>query len=203
VYRNSRVIAKIIQLIELKNHSSADKLDKEGRIAAKIDRYKKKLNKRLKICANWSDERVSSRMPDRFKLAKIQSQYKQQWNDQRYIDAVANKDSNSNEQGNIHLKLSTGSENSYTEEYNSQLLEKGEISIITRVATTTTSNSNQYQSSGIGGSDPMLYRGAVDTWKYLDQEEITHLETTDPDELKRRRRLDSDHRYYMKKKAGL
>jgi len=94
------------------------------------------------------------------------------------------------------IQISTGSEFSYTADYNAQLLEKGEI--VTRVAAYKPSSSNT--SKPVQG-DPTLYRGQVDSWVYLTDEEVRDLEQRNPEELRRRRRLDNDHRYYMKRKA--
>jgi hypothetical protein len=127
-------------------------------------------------------------LPD--KKRKLEQAYKKSWNEQQWITVPAGP----GESGTI--QVSTGSEYSYTNDYNAQLLEKGEI--VTRVAAYRSHNHNS--AKPVQG-DPTLYRGQVDSWVYLTDEEVRDLEKKNPEELRRRRRLDNDHRYYMKRKA--
>ena len=185
--KNSRTIVKIMQLLDVKSHPATESLDRSNHIASKLERLKSRLNRRLKKCANWSDERMATRLPYPDKKKKLESSYKKAWNDQQWQTHPAGHGSVAT------VMLSSGSEFSYTADHNAQLLEKGEI--LTRVAVSKTTAAKPVQ------GDPTLYRGRVDTWVYLTDEETRTLERDNPEELKRRRRLDNDHRYYMKRKA--
>lgn len=187
--KNSRTIVKIMQLLELKAHPNAESLDKENRIGAKLDRLRSRLNRRLKRCANWSDEKLQSRCPPPDKKRRMECSYKKSYYEQTWLSHPARPGADPRDT----VLLSCGSEYSYTNDHNAQLLEKGEI-------LTTVPHVNKSNPARTSTSDPTLYRGKVDEWEYLTEAEIAELERDDPEELKRRRRLDNDHRYYMKRK---
>ncbi len=189
--KNSRTIVKIMQLLEVKNSVPGD-AEKKGVLKDKIEKLKVRLNRRLKKCANWSDERLSNRMPLPEKRRKMEASYKNPTETPKWV-SVPRLPTEEDEHPTNTL-ICTGSQNSYTEEYNSQLLEKGEI-------TTRVPLSRLQQRRTVLGGDSVLFKGHVDNWKFLTDDEMKNLEVNNPEELKRRRRLDTDHRYYMKKKA--
>jgi len=193
--KNSRTMMKILQLLEVKNMSASTLTsEKKGLLEDKMDALKSRLNRRLKKCANWSDERLSNRVPTYDKKRKMEMSYKNP--DSATPKWVPCPRLLTEEEENPHpVYICTGSQNSYTEEYNAQLLEKGEIT--TRVPVSRF----QQRKTVFNAETSTLYKGSVDTWAFLTEEEITELEANNPEELKRRRRLDNDHRYYMKKKA--
>ena len=77
-HKNARTMMKLMQLLELMNNDGAEDLDVNLLVQAKIDKYKKRINRRLRKLAEWSDERVEDRrlyQTDRRK--KYESTYKQ------------------------------------------------------------------------------------------------------------------------------
>jgi len=192
--KNSRSIVKIMQLLEVKNMIPATaSSEKKGVLDDKMDVLKARLNRRLKKCANWSDERLSNRLPTLDKKRKMEQSYKNP--DSSTPKWVSCPQRREEDEAPATMMLCTGSQNSYTEEYNAQLLEKGEIT--TRVPVSRF----QQRKTLFNAETSKLYKGSADTWTFLTEEEIRDLEANNPEELKRRRRLDNDHRYYMKKKA--
>ena len=190
--KNSRTIMKILQLLEVKNSASPSK--ESSVLDDKIDLLKARLNRRLKKCANWSDERLSNRMPPPEKKRKMEQNYKNPMSETpKWVQGPGLP--SEDEVDPPTVSICTGSQNSYTEEFNAQLLEKGEIT--TRVPVSRF----QQKKTVFSAADALLYKGKVDGWTYLTDEECKDLEANNPEELKRRRRLDNDHRYYMKKKA--
>jgi hypothetical protein len=198
--KNSRTIVKIMQLIEERNKVPADSIEKELVLKSRIDRLQLRLNRRLKKCANWSDERVAIRMPTLEKRRKMESSYKNQNLDSQKWVTVVRAPTDEEGIGNpSHVQISTGSQNSYTEDHSAQLLMKGEV-------TTHHPLSRSAAAAAAAAEAKTAFASASgaaqkDSWPFLTEAEVRELEATDPEELKRRRRLDKDHKFFLKMRA--
>lgn len=226
--KNSRTIVKIVQLLEVQNtptpagqkQTTAESIDKEGFIKARIEKLKQRLNRRLKKCANWSDERIGNRMPLPEKKRKMEAAFKVPYpycDQQKWTTVLTspnppvednfnsvNTQIQAQTQQSTHIIISAGSMNSYTDEFSSQLLEKGEVFTAYRASAHVPATAVA-RAPGTGGSTPgSINSTTADTWKYITEKDIKDMEGAQQlEQAQRRRKLDSDHRFYLKRKTGV
>lgn len=220
-HKNARTMMKVMQLLDLMNNDGAEDLDTNRLVQAKIDKYKKRINRRLRKLAEWSDEKVEDRrlfQTDRRK--KYESEFKQVYTitpklELRSYNPVYNYEGNPTDQNQSTTQISYGSVANYTQEYNKLLTHHGEATY--RGAAPSGNSQTSFRTSeyvpvageapAVSPNDPFIRdkqgkgapnvknEGLPNLYEYITDTEIRDLSE---EGARKRRKLDNAHRRQMK-----
>jgi hypothetical protein len=129
--KNARTMVKLMQLIEVMKRPGAADMDVNREVEGKIEKYKKRINRRLRKLAEWSDEKVEHRrlyQTDRRK--RYESNHKQIYSVMPFMKSVSSVSvlptaSDGTTPSVTQTVVSYGSVANYTAEYNSMLHNHG------------------------------------------------------------------------------
>lgn len=218
-HKNARTMMKVMQLMEVMNNPGAEDLDTNRLVQNKIEKYKKRINRRLRKLAEWSDQRVEDRrlyVTD--KVKKDRSTYKQVYQGIPRVEREP-KVPSYNYEGKMQdpgtTFVSEGSHYSYTSECNKILAQHSETG--SKGSTPAGNTSIRFRASefvAAPGAAPVVaannpYRdlkaekgvvsvkpeGFDEIYKYVPEPDLKDLLE---DAAKKRRKLDNAHKRSMK-----
>ncbi len=217
--KNGRTMMKVMQLMDVMNNPGAEDLDTHRLVQAKIEKYKKRINRRLRKLAEWSDEKVEDRrLYGTERRKKFESTYKQVYAGAPRVELKTarpsyNEEGRHQDVGSVYI--SPGCVNDYSSEYNKILANHGEAG--SKGSTPAGNTSIVFRTSefvppagkapAIAVNDP--YRGLKEgngminvkperfeeIYKYIPEPD---LKDVPENEAKKRRKVDNAHKRSMK-----